>query len=267
MSTSSALQHKVTRIAAWLLLLGMMGWWAGDGLLGPARHVGYAICHQIRARSYLFGDLVLPLCARCTGQYLGLWIPFVVAWGRGRLYGTSLPRRRVILLLALFLLLWAFDGLNSYATLLLGEPWLYPPQNRLRLVTGLLQGIAIGYLYIPFFNRVFWAKARAPEKAADMRELFMALILAALLALAVESRYLPFFYPLAILSTASAFLFLSSLGVLLLVVAFGAESQARAPRELLTYLLPAMTLAATFLAGLGWLRSTIESHGIMPPLA
>ena len=38
---------------------------------GKADHIGYAVCHQISVRSYFFGDHQLPLCARCSGQYLG----------------------------------------------------------------------------------------------------------------------------------------------------------------------------------------------------
>lgn len=33
--------------------------------------LGYAVCHQIEDRSFHFHDLQSPLCARCTGLYLG----------------------------------------------------------------------------------------------------------------------------------------------------------------------------------------------------
>ena len=41
------------------------------GLLGKADAVGYAVCHRIDARSFHLGERPLPLCARCSGMYLG----------------------------------------------------------------------------------------------------------------------------------------------------------------------------------------------------
>ena len=42
--------------------------------LEKAHLVGYAICHQIPNRSFSLGGHILPLCARCTGTYLGIAI-------------------------------------------------------------------------------------------------------------------------------------------------------------------------------------------------
>ena len=48
-------------------------WWSHtpDGLLGKADAIGYAVCHRIDVRSFHLGDRQIPVCARCTGQYLG----------------------------------------------------------------------------------------------------------------------------------------------------------------------------------------------------
>ena len=40
-------------------------------LLGKINLVGFAICHQIPERSFVLGGHQLPLCARCTGTFLG----------------------------------------------------------------------------------------------------------------------------------------------------------------------------------------------------
>ena len=67
--------------------------------LGVADHVGYAVCHQITVRSYVFGDLVMPLCARCSGQYLGVLIGFFLAWRWGRIRAMGFPPRWLIAVL------------------------------------------------------------------------------------------------------------------------------------------------------------------------
>ncbi|KAB2863423.1 MAG: DUF2085 domain-containing protein, partial [Anaerolineae bacterium] len=60
-----ALFFAIVIIGAWLLA-------TPAGVLGKADAVGYAICHRITVRSFEAFDRQLPLCARCTGIYLGV---------------------------------------------------------------------------------------------------------------------------------------------------------------------------------------------------
>ena len=77
------------------------------GLLGKADAIGYAVCHRIDLRSFHLGDRTLPLCARCTGMFLGtlvslglgllavvalLGIPTDVADARSRSVSSSATR-------------------------------------------------------------------------------------------------------------------------------------------------------------------------------
>src|SRR5574341_842745 len=58
-------------------------------VLGKTRLVGYAICHQIGERSFHIAGQQLPLCARCTGIYMGVLTGFTLMtlWGRRRAAG------------------------------------------------------------------------------------------------------------------------------------------------------------------------------------
>ena len=74
----------------WLLVGGLivvsaLFFLTPGGLLDKADHIGYAVCHQIPIRSYFFGTYKLPLCARCSGQYLGALggMLLLIAMGRG----------------------------------------------------------------------------------------------------------------------------------------------------------------------------------------
>ncbi len=63
-------------IAVGLLLVGWL-WNTPAGLLGKADALGYAVCHRIDVRSFHLGERQLPLCARCTGMYLGAMLGLV----------------------------------------------------------------------------------------------------------------------------------------------------------------------------------------------
>ena len=88
---------------------------AHDPLLTAGDYAGYAICHRITERSFTIAGRQFPLCARCTGTYLGVMLAFgaLLLAGRGRRAG--LPVRRVLVALALPVAIMGLDGLNSYS--------------------------------------------------------------------------------------------------------------------------------------------------------
>jgi len=42
-----------------------------DGLLTKADMIGYAVCHRLEGHSFTIAGRQLPLCARCTGTFIG----------------------------------------------------------------------------------------------------------------------------------------------------------------------------------------------------
>ena len=61
------------------------------GLLDKADHAAYAVCHRISARSFAFAGRPLPLCARCSGTYLGAVAGLIVLAACGRRRAARLP--------------------------------------------------------------------------------------------------------------------------------------------------------------------------------
>ena len=236
--------------------------WLGvreQGAPGLADYVGYAVCHQIRVRTYVFGDLALPLCARCSGQYLGTLTGFLMAWLWGRIRAAGFPPRRLLVALIFFVALWAFDGVNSYLYLILGRPFLYQPHNLLRLGTGILQGLAVSFLFLPFFNQVFWAEPQPQRVLQSGPELAQALGVGVLFMLAVVSGWPPLFYPLAFLSAGTTALVLSLVGTLFAVLLLRQENANRTWGDFISLFLPGAAFAALLILGVDLLRAFAEA--------
>ena len=57
---------------------------ADNHLLDTTDYVGAAVCHRITDRSFSIAGRQLPLCARCTGMFLGVTLTFVLLSLAGR---------------------------------------------------------------------------------------------------------------------------------------------------------------------------------------
>jgi hypothetical protein len=201
--------NRLTWIAAALLLVVATAWvyFTPAGILGKADAIGYAVCHRITIRSFLFPDgRQLPLCSRCSGTFLGvlegLFAPGLILRRRRAGNFPSLP---LILALLALSAIWAFDGANSYGFLLSYQgikniPHLYTPSNPLRLMTGMGQGITMGSLLLPVANAMLWDDARPARTLDNVWHLLALLGVGAVLCGMLLSGLDIFIYVLAILS-------------------------------------------------------------------
>jgi len=203
------------------------------GLLDKADYVGYGVCHQISVRSYFFAGRQLPLCARCSGQYLGALGGLLALLALKRRRAGMLPPAGISLLLLGFIGIWGFDGLNSYLTFFPGVPHLYEPRNILRLVTGSLQGVALISLVLPFFNVTLWADATRQRSVANLREVGLLLLVVAAIVTLVSSEFAALLYPLALLSVGGTLMMLTLVNTMVVVIALRREGQAHGWRDTL----------------------------------
>jgi uncharacterized membrane protein len=195
-----------------LLAVGLLfvGWLLNTpgGLLGKADAIGYAVCHRIDMRSFHLGDRQVPLCARCSGMYLGAVLGLVYQFAlRRRRTGT--PPWSVLLLLGAMVLAFGVDGLNSYLHFFPGAPSLYEPQNWLRLLTGTGMGIVISAALYPAFNQTVWKDWDRRPALDGLGFLIGLVVLAAFLDLVVLTENPLVLYPLALISAAGVLLILS----------------------------------------------------------
>ena len=223
------------------------------GLLGKADALAYAVCHRIELRSFHLGDRALPLCARCTGMYLGAVLGLVFQYSRSRRRG-GFPPWRVAGVLGALTLAFGVDGVNSYLHFFPGMPVLYEPQNWLRLVTGMGMGLGISAMLYPAFQQTVWA-ARDPRPAlGDLRSLAILLTLAVFLVLVVLTENPLFLYPLALISAGGVLLVLALTYTLICVVALRRENHFQRWQALAVPLLGGFGLALLQIALVDWGR-------------
>jgi uncharacterized membrane protein len=269
--TLTHIRRGLPAISAWDGLLALVAlavilallFGSPGSLLDKADHAAYAVCHRIGDRSFFVAGRQLPLCARCSGTYLGALAGLVVLAVRGRGRARDLPGRRYLLAMGLSFLAWGFDGANSYLTLFPGMPHLYEPYNLLRLITGTLEGLAISALLLPVFNLSLWSAADLAEGAdarqpsiAGWPDLAWLLVGGALVVAIVSSEWDPLLYPLALVSGLMIVGLVGVINGMLLMVLRRASPAQRWPQAV-TPLLGGVALAMIELTAIGLLRAEL----------
>jgi uncharacterized membrane protein len=241
----------VALLSVWLLK-------TPPGLLGKADAIGYAVCHRAPLRSFTIGDRASPLCARCTGTFLGGLLSLIFLGRLGR--RGEMPDLKSSIFLGVFVVAFGLDGLNSFSHLLPGAPSLYQSANWLRLLTGTALGLGIGAVLVPVFNQVIWVKYEPIHSMGTWREIGTLLLLALLLDLAVLSQNVIIFYPLAVISGFAVLIILTVVYTVVWVLLSKQENRYHSIREIWFYILAGFLVALLQItlmdAGRFWLTGT-----------
>lgn len=104
--------------------------------------VGSLICHQLPSRSLYAGNMVLPVCARDTGIYAGIFTGTLFLILFRRLKAQKPPGTAVSVFMCVFMLPMILDGLLSYMGII-------ETNNMIRLFTGALFGLPIPFFLVP----------------------------------------------------------------------------------------------------------------------
>lgn len=190
---------------------------APPGILGKADALGYAVCHRLDERSFHFANGVeLPLCARCSGMYLGAVLGLVFQLIISRRKG-GMPTMKVIIPLVLLGIAFAVDGSNSYLYLLKTMspgrfdfiPNLYIPNNTLRLLTGSGAGLGLAVAIFPAFNQTVWRDWEPAPAMGSLKPLGILIALMLGLDLLVLTDLDVVLYPVALISAGGVLLLLT----------------------------------------------------------
>lgn len=223
------------------ILIGTWLSFTPGGLLGKADAVGYAVCHRIAVRSFLIGDRQFPLCARCSGMYLGALLGFLFQIPMGR--KGALPNLKIKIALGVFFVAFGIDGVNSYAHFFPSLPNLYEPQNWLRLLTGTGVGLGIAAVLLPTFHQTIWSDWVDLPALYSWKQFGLLVGLAILLDAAVLSNNPLILYPLGLLSAATILAILSMIYAIIWGYIIKKENQYRTLKQLSFLLLAGFTTA------------------------
>lgn len=234
------------------VLLVFIGWLINTppGFFGKVDAIGYAVCHRIPERSFHIGDYQLPLCARCSGMYLGavlgLVLQSITGWKRGKT-----PHWSIITILALFFVAFGVDGSNSYLYLikqmrpdfLAQIPNLYVPNNILRVFTGSGMGLAMAVMLFPAFNQSVWADCDETKPAVNWKSFGLMVALMVILNVLVLTESPLALYPAAIITALGVWLLLTLVYTIVWVMLMKQDNKFTSLRQLWVPLLAGLTIA------------------------
>ncbi|HEX5503810.1 MAG TPA: DUF2085 domain-containing protein [Thermomicrobiales bacterium] len=217
----------------------------------------HGLCAQRPSHSYGLGPDRLPFDARMAGIYGGFLLTAVALLARGRWRAARPPAWPLSAALGLGVALMGADGVNS--TLQdFGLPYLYSPQNWLRLATGLLCGtaLAVGLLYV--LNTTLWTSVKDAPALGGWGELGVLLALDGLFALVVASGWGVLYAPVGLWLVLGAAGATFALVLAMVVLLRGRENRCASLADLAGYACVALVLAYAALAFLGGGRFLLE---------
>jgi uncharacterized membrane protein len=243
------LSNWLVPLAALCILAGFL-YIAPPGILGKADAIGYAVCHRLSPRSFHAGDYQLPLCARCSGMYLGavLGIIFLSITYK---HSAGTPPKGAIAIFVLFGLAFAVDGANSYLYLmksvsggfLSAIPNLYEPNNTLRLFTGSGTGLGMAVAVFVSLNQTLWKDWDNKVVLGKPRDLLILVALMLLVDVLVLPEWDWVLYPVAFISAGGVLMLLIMIYAMLWVIIMRQENLFSRVREAWLPILAGLTVA------------------------
>jgi len=231
------------------------------GLWEKARVIGYALCHQLPDRSFFIHEHQTPLCARCTGMYLGFLIGLVFLIVRRRTHSARMPATAIISVLIGFMTIMGIDGINSTISIIPGAPQLYHTTNVHRIVTGTLFGIAMCMLFFPVFSTAIWRRPSGDRSVKSWRELLVLMLVAFAIDAVVLTQADWLFYPITILSIFGPLLLLGFMGAIIVLTMRNMVNTVDRWRQLAAPLFAGVALGLVLITLMDVLRVTVTVGG------
>ncbi len=236
----------------------VLAFFAYPGSYASTSHmVLHGLCAQTPSHTFSIGDKPLPFDARMTGIYGGFLAGMIAIAARGRFFRYGNPPKSVIAVLAAFVLAMAVDGFNSLLTDL-GMWHPYAPANVLRVVTGYVSGIALAVALGWLLASSVWNLSRPSPGVASLRDLWLpVLMLLPYLSLILWGPAL-LHLPLSVALVAAAWIMLSMLMLVIVLMAFRIDDRVRTVRHLHVPVAVAALLGVTVMLALAGVRFWLE---------
>ena len=107
--------------------------------------ISLAVCHGVNERSVLIGDIYMPVCARCQGIYISMFISTLFLFLTTGFKCRKIPTVKSTVLLCCLLLPFMIDGGLSYLGII-------ETNNLRRILSGCTAGCALPYFLMIGLN-------------------------------------------------------------------------------------------------------------------
>lgn len=231
-----ALRRYWLEILLFIVFGGLLIVWlefAPPGFFAKIWAIAASVCEQNPAHTLEFSGRLLPLCARCTGTFLGALVSlsYLFVWGRAE----RAPRLWKSLLLGVFAAAFVLDGANSTLATFFLKYSLYIPNNTLRFITGMGMGTAVGVLIWPIWNDTVWSGSQERPLFSHRLAFPGLLLLETAVAAVVLIRVDWLYVPTAVFSVLAIPVLITSIYSLLWIVGLKKENQVNCWKELIRF--------------------------------
>lgn len=113
--------------------------------------LGGGLCHQRVDRTFNIDILYMPVCSRCTGIYLGIFISLITIILLERRIKGEFPSLKIVLITVGIFLIMGLDVVLSFLGII-------ESNNIIRLITGFFTGWFMVSLLLPLANNVMFKR-------------------------------------------------------------------------------------------------------------
>lgn len=122
-----------------------------QSLIDILSFLGGGLCHQRVERSFSVDILNMPVCSRCTGIYLGIFISLITIILLERRIKGEFPSLKIVLIAVGVFLIMGLDVVLSFLGII-------ESNNIIRLITGFFTGWFMVLLLLPLANNVMFER-------------------------------------------------------------------------------------------------------------
>ena len=111
--------------------------------------IGSSVCHQIPERSFGANALIMPVCSRCEGIYVGFFVSAIILFLLFKKKENELPPLYILITMIVFVFSTILEGAFGLFSI-------FQTNNISRFVTGYLAGSAAMVIIFPIFNYQYY---------------------------------------------------------------------------------------------------------------
>jgi len=226
-----------------------------SGCFEKAFAMGSTVCHQIPSHSYIHGENQFPLCARCSGLYLGSFIGLIFFFTQGK--KCALPKKEYIFLLVLLFIFWSGDGINSFISDFINRPFLYETTNTTRLISGFGMGLVMSAAVMTLFNVTVWQTGKDQPLLVSPWQVAGYAVMSTLSGWLLLSPGETLFQILAYISIVTVLTIITLLYTIFWVIVYKKEGQFTKLSSLILFLIAGFGTAMGQITLLTWLRNWV----------